>query len=252
MKTLEEVIENKASFVADPSEGIVSKQTFKPEDYSLDFLKEKIKSLCYFLVSISINNPSFIYIYIGEKCEYEYKGNTHVYLSSKKVTYMHCDIDSFMKIFEDCFEDQKTYFLYKIPTKPFHIIVKPERWHEYPYPSRWEVRGPLSGSFTEEELPISNLPIFVENFTSPIDSLRAYLRARGLPSEEENDEKETTINTEQIFKSVECVICLTNPPNVLFCNCGHLCICIECDKVKSVTNCPICKTEDTIKRTIEY
>ena len=41
MKTLEEVIKNKASFVADPSKGIISKQTFKPEDYSLDFLKEK-------------------------------------------------------------------------------------------------------------------------------------------------------------------------------------------------------------------
>ena len=106
---------------------------------------------------------------------------------------MHCDIDSFMKNFEDCFEDQKTYFLYKIPTKPFHI--KPEWWHEYPYPSRWELRGPLSGSFTEEELPISNLPIFVENFTSPID----LLRARGLPSEGENDEKETTLTQNKLL-----------------------------------------------------
>ena len=61
-----------------------------------------------------------------KKCEYEYGGNTRVYLSSKRITYMHCDIDSFMKIFEDCFEDQKTYSLYKIPTKPFHITVKPE------------------------------------------------------------------------------------------------------------------------------
>ena len=37
----------------------------------------------------------------------------------------------------------------------------------------------------------------------------------------------------------------------LFCNCGHLCICIACDKVKSLTNCPTCKTENTIERTIE-
>ena len=112
-----------------------------------------------------------------------------------------------------------------------------------------ELRGPLSGSFTEEELPISNLPIFVENFISPID----LLRARGLLSEEENDEKEIKqINTEQTFKSVECVICLTNPSNVLFCNCGHLCICIECNKVKSLKDCPMCKTENTIKRTLEY
>ena len=63
---------------------------------------------------------------------------------------------------------------------------------------------------------------------------------------------EKQINTKQTFKSVECVICLTNTPNVLFCNCGHLCICIECDKVKSLNTCPVCKTENTIKRTIEY
>ena len=55
------------------------------------------------------------------------------------------------------------------------------------------------------------------------------------------------INGTQIFESDECVICLTNPPNILFCNCGHLCLCEECDKVKSLSVCPICKTENTIK-----
>ena len=67
---------------------------------------------------------------------------------------------------------------------------------------------------------------------------------------EETEEKEQIINADQIFKSEECVICLTNPPNVLFCNCGHLCICEECDKTKSLKNCPICKTESKIKRII--
>ena len=60
------------------------------------------------------------------------------------------------------------------------------------------------------------------------------------------------INTVQIFKSNECVICLTNQPNVLFCNCGHIAICEECDRVKSLEICPVCKTENTIKRTIKY
>ena len=41
MKTLEEVIKNKASFVLDPLKGIRSKQMFKMEDYSLDFFKRK-------------------------------------------------------------------------------------------------------------------------------------------------------------------------------------------------------------------
>ena len=60
------------------------------------------------------------------------------------------------------------------------------------------------------------------------------------------------INADKSFKSDECVICLINLPNVLFCNCGHIatCICVECDKTKSLKNCPICKTENTIKRTL--
>ena len=70
--------------------------------------------------------------------------------------------------------------------------------------------------------------------------------------DEEIEEEIKQINTKQTFKSVECVICLINPPNVLFCNCGHLCLCEECNKVKSLKDCPICKTENTIKRTIEY
>ena len=60
------------------------------------------------------------------------------------------------------------------------------------------------------------------------------------------------VNLEQTFKEDECVICLTNPPNVLFCNCGHIAICIECNKMKSLENCPVCKTENIIKRTIYY
>ena len=61
---------------------------------------------------------------------------------------------------------------------------------------------------------------------------------------------ERKINASKTFKSDECVICLTNPPNVLFCNCGHIAICVECDETKSLLNCPVCKTENTIKRTI--
>ena len=69
---------------------------------------------------------------------------------------------------------------------------------------------------------------------------------------EEEEERNKQINTDKSFKSDECVIYLTNPPSVLFCNCGHISVCAECDKVKSLNTCPVCKTETTIKRTIEY
>ena len=60
------------------------------------------------------------------------------------------------------------------------------------------------------------------------------------------------INAEKIFKEDKCVICPTNPPNILFCNCGHQVLCVECSKTgESLENCPVCKTENTILRIIE-
>ena len=65
------------------------------------------------------------------------------------------------------------------------------------------------------------------------------------------NEEEKIINPAKIFKSEECVICLTNPSKVLFCNCGHIPLCIECNEIKSLSVCPVCKTENTILRVIE-
>ena len=56
--------------------------------------------------------------------------------------------------------------------------------------------------------------------------------------------------TKQTFKNDDCVICLTNLPNVLFCNCGHIAICTECDILKCLDVCPVCRTKSTIKRKI--
>ena len=62
------------------------------------------------------------------------------------------------------------------------------------------------------------------------------------------NEEVKIINPSKTFKSDECVICLTNQPIILFCNCGHLCNCAECYKLKSLSACPICKTENKIIR----
>ena len=80
--------------------------------------------------------------------------------------------------------------------------------------------------------------------------------------------KEQIVNVGQTFKSDECIICLTKEPNILFCNCGHLYLCVEYDEKHNINNCsdvryilhdnvptstcPVCKTKTTIKRTIEY
>ena len=59
------------------------------------------------------------------------------------------------------------------------------------------------------------------------------------------------INLFKIFKSDECIICLTNQPNIIFCNCGHIPICTECSKIKKFTECPVCKTDNEIIRMLE-
>ena len=64
-------------------------------------------------------------------------------------------------------------------------------------------------------------------------------------------EKPKIINLFKIFKSDECIICMDNKPNILFCNCGHLCECEGCYKIKTPSICPICKTDNEIIRMIE-
>ena len=60
----------------------------------------------------------------------------------------------------------------------------------------------------------------------------------------------TLINYYKIFKLEECVICLEKEPKVLFCNCGHICICEKCI-LHRYDNCPVCKEKSTILRIIE-
>ena len=69
--------------------------------------------------------------------------------------------------------------------------------------------------------------------------------------EEPPPEEPKIINLFKIFKSVECIVCMDKKPSVLFCNCGHLCECEECYKLKSLSTCPICKMDNEIIRTLE-
>ena len=72
-----------------------------------------------------------------------------------------------------------------------------------------------------------------------------------LSNTEPINEEVKIINPSKIFKSDERVICLTNQPIILFCNCGHLCNCAEYYKLKSLSVCPVCKTENKIIRMLE-
>ena len=71
------------------------------------------------------------------------------------------------------------------------------------------------------------------------------------PSVSNDEDDIKTINEIKTYKSDECVICLENKNNVLFCNCGHICVCEKCNEIKRLTKCPVCKSENTILRIIE-
>ena len=58
---------------------------------------------------------------------------------------------------------------------------------------------------------------------------------------EENDSYNDHINNNKTFKTGECLICTENIPSVIFCGCGHLCVCEECIKTYQSYKCPICK-----------
>ena len=66
-----------------------------------------------------------------------------------------------------------------------------------------------------------------------------------------SEDEAININEIKTYKTDECVICLENKTNVLFCNCGHICVCEKCIEIKGLTKCPVCKTGNTTLRIIE-
>ena len=57
------------------------------------------------------------------------------------------------------------------------------------------------------------------------------------------NEEEPPKLIEESFRTNTCIICLDKEPNILFTDCNHICMCLECTKIKSLDNCPYCRTE---------
>ena len=101
------------------------KKIFNPEDYSIDFLKEKTKSFCYYLFS-ALNIAWFsAEIYLQEIEEY-----AELSIQSEKITEIQHTLifasDCFLWKIEHCFNKVKTKFCHQMPTKPFHIMIIPD------------------------------------------------------------------------------------------------------------------------------
>ena len=56
---------------------------------------------------------------------------------------------------------------------------------------------------------------------------------------EEEEESTTVIKP---FREDKCVVCLSKEPKVLFNDCMHYCVCLECEEIKPFKSCPCCRT----------
>ena len=61
-------------------------------------------------------------------------------------------------------------------------------------------------------------------------------------SEDESEEDTTPVARRKSFNTGQCVTCLTNKPNILFTDCGHICVCLECEDAKPSVKCPSYRT----------
>ena len=59
-------------------------------------------------------------------------------------------------------------------------------------------------------------------------------------SDEEPPLAEEPSRISRSFKTDHCVICMENPPNVLFYKCMHICTCSNC-KENTLNRCPYCR-----------
>ena len=59
-------------------------------------------------------------------------------------------------------------------------------------------------------------------------------------TEEEEDEQPSTVI--KSFREDKSVVCLSKEPKVLFYDCMHYCVCLECEEIKPFSSCPYRRT----------
>ena len=94
---------------------------------------------------------------------------------------------------------------------------------------------------------INNFPdtIFPISPDSISDYCLIFTKYEIFPNEDES------INSENTYVTSNCLICSITPPNVLFCNCGHITICSNCYRNYNKKQCVSCRMLNKIVRIIE-
>ena len=62
------------------------------------------------------------------------------------------------------------------------------------------------------------------------------------PETELEPEDEEPVSVSKPFKTDQCVVCLSKEPSVLFLECLHYCVCLECEEANPFRKCPSCRT----------
>ena len=120
----------------------------------------------------------------------------------------------------------------------YEIIVKDISLSVSPFQS-------LDSIHERVNIIINNFPdtIFPLSPNSPpTDYCLIFTKYEIFPNEDES------INSENTFSTNTCLICSITPPNVLFCNCGHIGICVNCYKNYNKKQCVSCRMLNTIIR----
>ena len=217
MKSLEEVIKYKLNFLPLETEPFYAIQTYTGENiinfYNLYETKNTIFSNDSFTLVEDIT-PLFIYI---SSCDKYYRENGHGKITTINIS---LDIPNFRVL---TYSDYRTFGSYDTLNNVFDDLGE----HRIAI-----FKKRLNESFSRVGYCIR----YIEPF-----KIRNSIRFVHFPA---------MINKCKIFKLEECVICLEKEPKVLFCDCGHICICKKCI-LNRYDNCPVCKERSTILRIIE-
>ena len=89
--------------------------------------------------------------------------------------------------------------------------------------------------------------MFKKTFEIHIDVDAEYFIKGEEEEVEEEEEEEQLITVLKAYKEDKCVVCLMNKPKVLFYDCMHQCVCLECEERKPFKSCPCCRTRISTK-----
>ena len=215
MEPLEKVIKQKCKFIGN------SKKPY--ELYNLGPYSYQSTDIRLFLTNMTIESdniitlleemvPLFVYIF---SCIFNISGYVHREMNIK------LKFPNAVLAFEDCFRFSSFHYTMPISTVQDKIC-------------EIESNGHYNSFFAPFRVEIT-LDRHQENIDEHYSS----------------EDEAININEIKTYKTDECVICLENKTNVLFCNCGHICVCEKCIEIKRLTKCPVCKTGNTTLRIIE-